>query len=90
MRAERLAWTDRPQDLDMGRRESDRARTPVQQSKLRRRIIRRGGVRVLARLADAIAVGVVTLCLCVAAGIDLWRLPLRMFSMLPPLASVPW
>lgn len=87
MRAERLAWTDRPQDLDKGRRESDRARTPVQQSKLRRRIIRRGGVRVLARLADAIAVGVVTLCLCVAAGIDLWRLPLGLalpFLLLAP------
>lgn len=53
----------------------------------RRRLLHRSGVRVLARSVDALAVLVVTVSLCVAAGIDLWRLPLGMalpFVLLAP------
>jgi polysaccharide biosynthesis protein PslA len=53
----------------------------------RRRLMHRSGVRVLARGVDAVTVLVVTVGLCVAAGIDLWRLPLGMalpFVLLAP------
>jgi lipopolysaccharide/colanic/teichoic acid biosynthesis glycosyltransferase len=57
MRAERLAWTDRPKASETGRRENDRT-TPVTgpQTTRRRRILHRGGVRIAARCLDVLAV----------------------------------
>ena len=87
MRVERLAWTDRPKNVEAGRRESDRGAAPAGVVTRRRRLLHRSGVRMLARGIDGLAVLVVTLSLCVAAGIDLWRLPLGMalpFVLLAP------
>jgi Undecaprenyl-phosphate glucose phosphotransferase len=90
MRAERLAWIDRPKSVEAARRESDGRPAHVGSMTRRRRLIHRSGVRLLARAIDGVGVLVVTLCLCVGAGIDLWRLPLGMalpFVLLAP-ASV--
>ena len=90
MRAERLAWIDRPKSVEAARRESDDRPVHVGSMTRRRRLIHRSGVRLLARALDGVGVLVVTLCLCVGAGIDLWRLPLGMalpFVLLAP-ASV--
>src|SRR5690242_17212881 len=82
MRAERLAWAEKPAvKVDVERRQPPAA-GPARHS--RQRILHRGGVRVLARMLDALAVFLVTLGLCVAAGIKLWSVPVA--SALPYLA----
>ncbi len=77
MRAERLAWTDRPKPIDTGRRESDKG-APVTglQTTRRRRILHRGGVRTAARCLDALAVALATFGLCFSSGIDVLAIPL--------------
>jgi Undecaprenyl-phosphate glucose phosphotransferase len=62
--------------VDSGRRESDRAAGEAAPATRRRRLIHRSTVRLLARGIDGLGVFTVTLCLCIAAGIDLWRVPL--------------
>ena len=87
MRVDGLAWTESPRGVEGGRREGDRGPGPAGSMTRRRRRMHRSSVRVLARGVDAVAVLVVTVALCVAAGIDLWRLPLGMalpFVLLAP------
>ena len=73
MRAERLAWADKPVvKVDVERRQPSKA-GPARPS--RQRILHRSGVRVLARIFDALAVFLVVLGLCIASGIKLWSVP---------------
>lgn len=75
MRAERLAWSDRPRPTETGRRESDRSTPVVIQTARRRRLVHRSGVRVATRFIDAATVTLITLALCVSQGIDLLAIP---------------
>jgi Undecaprenyl-phosphate glucose phosphotransferase len=87
MRIERLTWADRPKSVDAGRRESDRAHAQARHPKRRHRLVHRSSVRFITRIVDAAAVFGITLGLCIAAGIDLWHLPLISalpFVLLPP------
>ena len=73
MRAERLAWAETPAaKVDVERRKPAAAAAGL----VRRRFLHRGGVRVLARTIDAIAVSLVTIGLCFAAGYDVWNVSL--------------
>ena len=72
MRAERLAWTDKPAAAVTGRRESDRATSAPTQLVRRRRLLHRAGVRVAARALDLVAAILVTAGLCIGAGVDVW------------------
>jgi len=76
MRAERLAWADRPRSTETGRRESDRHASAVVQKARRRRILHRSGIRIAARCADAAVVALVTIGLCLSSGVDLLAIPL--------------
>ena len=75
MRAERLAWADRPKSIQTGRRESDRSAPVVSQTARRRRFVHRSGVRVATRFIDAAAAILITLALCLSQGIDLLAIP---------------
>ncbi|HOY77954.1 MAG TPA: exopolysaccharide biosynthesis polyprenyl glycosylphosphotransferase [Hyphomonadaceae bacterium] len=75
MRAERLAWTDKPKATAEGRRESDKA-TPIVQPSRRKRFLHRSGIRVATRVVDALAVALVTLALCASEGVDVLAIPL--------------
>jgi len=55
MRAERLAWADRPKATAAGRRESDKATPLVVQTTRRKRFLHRSGIRVATRFIDALA-----------------------------------
>ncbi len=90
MRAERLAWTDRPKAVTTGRRKSDSAAAAPARVTRRRRLIHRSSVRILARLVDVAALYTVTLCLAYSAGLDVWGLPVlaALPVFLAPLAIV--
>lgn len=90
MRAERLAWTDRPKAVTAGRRESDAAGAAPARMTRRRRLIHRSSLRIIARLVDAVGLYIVTLCLAYAAGLDVWTLPVlaALPLFLSPLAIV--
>ncbi|MEQ1610067.1 MAG: exopolysaccharide biosynthesis polyprenyl glycosylphosphotransferase [Hyphomonadaceae bacterium] len=75
MRAERLAWADRPKSTATGRRESDKATPLVVQTTRRKRFLHRSGIRVATRFIDALAVAIVTIGLCLSHGIDLLAIP---------------
>lgn len=76
MRAERLAWTDKPVAAISGRRESDRAQTPPAKMTRRRRLLHREGVRAITRVLDIVGVILITVGLCIAAGLDIWASPM--------------
>src|SRR5690349_9115566 len=79
MRAERLAWAEKP-DAAAGVPADARPYAPgakMRANKVaRKRLFHRSAVRVIARVVDAIAVSLVTIGLCLAAGIDVWVTPL--------------
>jgi polysaccharide biosynthesis protein PslA len=90
MRAERLAWAETPDAAASGKPVETEA-APVRANKVvRKRLIHRSAVRVIARAVDAIAIALVTTGLCIAAGIDVWVTPLA--AVLPyalmPVAAV--
>lgn len=76
MRAERLAWTDKPVAAITGRRESDRSQAASAQKTRRRRLLHRAGVRIAARVLDLLGAIAVTIGLCIGAGVDVWASPL--------------
>ena len=76
MRAERLAWTDKAVAPVTGRRESDAAPAVTSQLTRRRRLLHRAGVRIAARFLDLAAAVVVTIGLCIGAGVDIWASPM--------------
>jgi len=72
MRAERLAWAETQDVSTDPTAETEHARP----KKLRRsRLFHRNTVRQIARGTDAIALGLVTVGLCLSAGIDLMSTP---------------
>lgn len=76
MRAERLAWSDRPKSVETGRRESDRSAPALVQTARRKRFLHRSGIRIATRIVDALTVALVTVALCLSQGIDLLAIPL--------------
>lgn len=87
MRAERLAWADRPRAVKAGRREGDAATIAPTHMTRRRRLIHRSSIRIIARFTDTAGLYAVTLCLAYASGIDVWRLPVLIalpLFLLPP------
>jgi polysaccharide biosynthesis protein PslA len=75
MRAERLAWADRPRAVRAGRRESDGASLAPAHMSRRHRLIHRSSIRIITRFTDVAALYAVTLCLAYSAGVEVWRLP---------------
>lgn len=76
MRAERLAWTDKPVAAVTGRRESDRTQVSPGQLTRRRRLLHRAGIRVAARVLDLLGAILVTFGLCIGVGVDILASPL--------------
>ncbi len=77
MRAERLAWADKPDLAASDNPVGGEAATPARANKVaRKRLFHRSAVRVIARTVDAVAVALVTAGLCLAAGIDVLVTPL--------------
>ncbi|HEV7692690.1 MAG TPA: exopolysaccharide biosynthesis polyprenyl glycosylphosphotransferase [Hyphomonadaceae bacterium] len=75
MRAERLAWAEKP-DAAAADTTAETA-APARANKVaRKRLFHRSAVRVIARFIDAIAILLVTVGLCLAAGINVWITPL--------------
>lgn len=76
MRAERLAWADRPKLISAARRETDKSARVIAHAARRKRFLHRGGIRIATRAVDTLAVTLITICLCLFAGIELLALPL--------------
>jgi hypothetical protein len=88
MTAERLTWAE---TSDAAASELQAESGPAAKAKTTRRwLFHRGVVRIFARTADAIVISLVTVGLCMAAGIDIWIVSLAaaLPYVLMPMVSV--